>query len=104
MCSKTGNKYLFVFDSIPDQYKTQEMRTSVVSQDPFLIVYCPSKYITQNMCDKAVYCSLATLKFLLIGLLQVKWLKDFLLLCMQMKIYSILLTIPVILYLIVMKL
>ena len=48
------------------------MRTSVVSQDPFLIVYCPSKYITQNMCDKAVYCSLATLKLLLIGLLQVK--------------------------------
>ena len=72
MRSTTGNKYLFVFDSISDQYKTQEMCTSAVSQDPSLIVYCPSKYITENMCDKAVYCSLATLKFLLIGLLQVK--------------------------------
>ena len=36
MRSKTGNKYLFVFGSISDQYKTHEMCTSVVSQDPSL--------------------------------------------------------------------
>ena len=34
----------------------------VVSEDPFLIVYCPDKYITQKMCDKAVNDSLVTLK------------------------------------------
>ena len=34
---------LFVFDAIPNQYKTQEMCSRVVSEDPFLIVYCPDK-------------------------------------------------------------
>ena len=32
-----------------------------VSEDPFLIVYCPDKYITQKMSDEAVD-SLAALK------------------------------------------
>ena len=41
------------------------MRDRVVSEDPFLIVYCLDKYKNQRMCD-----SLAALK--LIGLLQVK--------------------------------
>ena len=52
----------FVFDSIPDQYKTEEMCIRVVSEDPFLIVYCPDKYKSQKMCDKAVDDSLAELK------------------------------------------
>ena len=34
----------------------------VVSEDPFLIVYCPDKYITQKMCDEAIDDFLATLK------------------------------------------
>ena len=34
----------------------------VVSEDPFLIVYCPDKYKTQSMCDEAVDDSLAALK------------------------------------------
>ena len=34
----------------------------VVSEDPFLIVYCPNTYITQKMCDEAVDDSIATLK------------------------------------------
>ena len=37
----------FVFDSIPNQYKTQEMCDRVVSEDVFLIVCCPDKYKTQ---------------------------------------------------------
>ena len=37
------------------------MRDRVVSEDPFLIVYCPDKYITQKLCDQAVDDSLATL-------------------------------------------
>ena len=40
----------FVFDAVPDQYKTQEICDIVVSLYPFLIVYCPDKYKTQKMC------------------------------------------------------
>ena len=36
----------------------------VVSKHPFLVVYCPDKYITQKMCDEAVDDSLATLKLI----------------------------------------
>ena len=43
----------FVFDSIADQYKTQKMIDTVVSEDPCLIVYCPDKYETQRMFDEA---------------------------------------------------
>ena len=55
---------LFVFDSITDRYKTQEMCDRVVSEDPFLIVYCPDKYKTQRMCEEAVDDCLAALKFI----------------------------------------
>ena len=41
----------FVLGSIPDQYNTQEIIDKVVSEDPFLIVYCPDKCKTQRMCD-----------------------------------------------------
>ena len=36
----------------------------VVSEYPFLIVYCPDEYKTQRMCDKAVDDSLASLKLI----------------------------------------
>ena len=49
----------FVFDSIPDQYKTQEMCNIVVS-----LAYCPDKYKTQKMCDETVDDCLAALKFI----------------------------------------
>ena len=52
----------FAFDSIPDQYKTQEMCKRVVSEDLLLIVHCPDKYITQRMCDEVVDDSISTLK------------------------------------------
>ena len=54
----------FVFDSIPDRYKTQEMYDRVVSEDPFLRIYCPDKCKTQRMCDKAVDDYLAALKLI----------------------------------------
>ena len=54
MCDKAVNKYLFEFNCIPDQYKTQEMCKTVVSNDRSLIAYCPDKYITQKMCDDTV--------------------------------------------------
>ena len=64
MCIIAVNTCSFVFDSVSDRYKTKEM------------------------CDKAVDDCLTALKFVMIGLLQVKQLKSFLLICTQMKIYS----------------
>ena len=55
---------VFVFDSIPDQCKTQEICDIVTFLYPFLIVYCPDKYKTQGMCDQVVDDSLAVLKLL----------------------------------------
>ena len=40
------------------------MDDKVVSEDPFLIVYCPDKYITQEMCNETVDDSIATLKLI----------------------------------------
>ena len=54
----------FVFVSISDRYKTQEICDRVASEDPSLIVYCPDRYKTQRMCDEAVDDCLAALKFI----------------------------------------
>ena len=64
MCNKAVNRCFFIFDSIPNQYKTQEMCDMVVYEDPSLIVYCPDKCKTQRMCDEAVDDSLAALKLI----------------------------------------
>ena len=48
MCYKAVNRCFFVFDSIPDQNKT-EIFVIVVSLYPFLIVFCPDKYKTKKM-------------------------------------------------------
>ena len=44
MCDKTVDRCFFVFDSIPNQYKTQELPDRVFSEDHFLIVCFPDKY------------------------------------------------------------
>ena len=44
MCGKAVNRCFFVIDSIPEQYKTQEMCDTFVSEEPSLRVYCPDKY------------------------------------------------------------
>ena len=41
----------------------------VVSEDPFLIIYCPNKYKTEGTCHEAADDCLVALKFILIGLL-----------------------------------
>ena len=43
-----------MYDSIPDQYKTQEIYDIVVSLYAFLIVYWLDKYKTHRICDEAV--------------------------------------------------
>ena len=50
-----------LFDSIPDQYETQEICDRVASEDPFLIEYCSDKNKTRN---EAVDDSLAALKLI----------------------------------------
>ena len=64
ICNKDVNRCFFVSDSIPDWYKTQQMRDRVVSVDRFLIVYCPEKYKPQWMRDEAVEDCLAALTFI----------------------------------------
>ena len=72
----------FVFEYIPNWYKTPEMCEKVVSEDLFLIVYCPDKYKTQRMCDEVADDSLAALKLIPDWLVISKMNKKFLLLCM----------------------
>ena len=60
---KAVNVYSFGFDFVPDWYKTQKKCGRVVYENPFLVVYCPNKYISQKMCDEAVDDCLAALKF-----------------------------------------
>ena len=40
------------------------MSDRVVSEDPFLIIYCPDKFKIQRMCDEAVDDFLAALKLI----------------------------------------
>ena len=49
----------------------------VVSKDHFLIVYCPDKYITQKMADKAVDDFLAALKLTPNWIVTSKMIKEF---------------------------
>ena len=88
MCDKEVNRCFFVFDSILNRYKTQEGCEGC--EDPFLIVYCPDKNKTQRMCDEAVDNCLEALKFIRDWLVTSNMIKNFLLLCTQMIIYSIL--------------
>ena len=62
MCDKEVN--VFLFDSIPDQYKIHKMCDRVSSEDLFLIVHCPNKYKTQRMCDVALDDPLAALQLI----------------------------------------
>ena len=45
--------------------KNSKMCVNVVSEDPFLILYCSDKYKTQKVCEKADNDILAALKLIL---------------------------------------
>ena len=49
MCVKAVYICPFVFDSVPDRYKTQEMCGKVVSHDAFKLKYCHDRYKTPEM-------------------------------------------------------
>ena len=65
MCDALVNTCVFVFRSVSDLNKTQEMCDRIVSEDSFMIIYYPYTCKTQNMCDKAVGDCLAALTFIL---------------------------------------
>ena len=80
------------------------MCNKILSKNPFVLNYCSDKYITQKMCGEAVDYFLPTLNFVPVFVTNIsKLIKSFLLLCMQMKMYSVLMKFLVMLFLIVMK-
>ena len=64
MCNRAAYRCFFVFHSIHDKYKSQEICNLPVSLYPPFMVYCPYKYITREMCDETVDDSLAALKLI----------------------------------------
>ena len=46
------NRCFFVFDSIPDWCKTQEMCGRAVSGDTFMLIYCPDWFVTSKILEK----------------------------------------------------
>ena len=54
MCVKAGYTCPFIFDSVPDQYKTQEVCNKAASHDPFMLKSYLDRYNSQKVCDKNV--------------------------------------------------
>ena len=61
MCDKALDTCGFVFDSVPDQYMTQEICDIVLFKKSFMLKYC-YRYNTPRMCNKAVECYLLALQ------------------------------------------
>ena len=70
----------------------------VVSEDPFLIVYCSNKYIAQRMCDEAVDDSLAALKIIPDWFVTSKMIKKLYTALYAGKIHSVLMKIVISLF------
>ena len=64
MSDKAVNRCFLAFAYILDQCKTQKICNRVISEDTFMLVYCPNRYKIQRMCDEAVDACLAALKFI----------------------------------------
>ena len=79
------------------------MHDKIVSDDPSKLKYCHDRYKTQEMCNKAVQDFLPALKFVPDWFVTSKMIKNFLLLYIQMILYSILINILVMPYFIVIK-
>ena len=52
-------------------------KTLLCYKDPFMLIYCPDRYKTQKMCDKAVDDCLAAVKFIPDWFVTSKMLKKF---------------------------
>ena len=80
-----------------------DIKFRIISDDPFSLRYALNKCKPQQICDNAVDDCLAVLKFNPDFFVISKMIKIFLLLCTQMKRYSILLLILAMSYLFVME-
>ena len=49
---KAVNTYSFVYDSVPDRYRAQEMYDKVVSENIFMLKCCNDRFKTQEICIK----------------------------------------------------
>ena len=67
----------FVFDSVPDRYKTEELWNIVVSKDALILIYCPNRYKTQKIYDEARDDCLAASKYILDWFVTSKMLEKF---------------------------
>ena len=65
MCDEAVDTCLFVFDFVPDWYKTQEICDcdKVALKASFMLKYYRDRYKNKQMCGKAVHTFLPTLKF-----------------------------------------
>ena len=63
MCDKTVATFPFVFDSVSDKNKIQEMCDQAFVKDLSLLKYCLHRYKAQEMCDAAADNFLSELKF-----------------------------------------
>ena len=70
MCDKAVITCFTVFDFVPDICKIQEMCDRVVSEDPFMLTYSHNRFKRKN----------CYMELFVIGLLQVKCLKTFMIL------------------------
>ena len=53
-CDKAVDTCPFIFDSVPDQFITQELREKVVSKKSLILKYGSDKYKSKKMSYKAV--------------------------------------------------
>ena len=88
MCHIAANRFFLAFIYVPGRYKIQEMCDRVISEDPFMLLYCPHRCKTQGICDEDVDNSLATFKFFSDWLLQLKCLKNWIVIYTLMMICS----------------
>ena len=79
------------------------MCNKIVSNVPFKLKHCHDKYKTQEMYNKTVNDFLTALKLVLHWFVTSKLIKSYLLLYIEMIIYSILVKVLVIPYLLIMK-
>ena len=77
MFDKVVHSCCFVFGSIADQYKTQEMCDWFIYEDPFMLLYLPDRYKTQRIYDEAAYECLGALEFILDWFVTNKMLEKF---------------------------
>ena len=63
MCIKAVDRFLFVFKSVADSYKTQEICDKIIPNAPFVLKSCLGGHRTQERCDEVVDDFLPALKF-----------------------------------------